>query len=103
MTEASEWEAWIDLMPGKEPTLHVTGVFEAPTTGWSAELVEHNPQGTNPRDLLLDLITHEPTEPVNKVLTPVPVSFEMPAAKGQYDTVSILPDGPSGIPVKETS
>ena len=103
MTEANGWEAWIDLMPGKEPALHVSGVFEAPTRGWSAELVEHNPHGINQKELLLDLVTHEPTGQVSKVLTPVPVSFEKAAARGEYETVSILPDGPSSIPVKETS
>jgi hypothetical protein len=103
MSNGDEWEAWIDLMPGpgEEPTLHVTGVCECPTTGWSAELTKHEPQGGNPRDLLLDLVRHEPTGSVNPVITMVPVSYTERAEKGEYHTVSIASEGPTGIPVKE--
>jgi hypothetical protein len=103
MTETHDWEAWIDLMPGKEHTLHVSGICDFPTSGWSAELVEHEPQGINSRDFLLDLVVHERTGPVNEVLTQVPVSFTKPAEKGEYDTVSVVPEGPTGIAIKETS
>ena len=66
----SDWNAWIDLMPGVEPTLHVTATCEFPTTGYGVSLTRHEPQGENPRDLLLDFEINEPDGPVSDVITP---------------------------------
>jgi hypothetical protein len=99
-----DWEAWIDLMPGKEPTLYVIGYVEVPTSGYTAELSAHTPPGTNPRDLILDLKVREPPpgEPVLDIVQWIPAGYAQPAEKGQFDTVTVI-GGAAGIPVKETS
>jgi hypothetical protein len=102
--KTKDWEAWIDLMPGKEPTLHVIGYVEVPTSGYTAELSAHTPPGINPRDLILDLkvIEPQPGEPVLDVIEWIPAEYKQPAEKGQYDTVTVL-GGEASIPVKETT
>ena len=101
-TTTRDWEAWIDVMPGRDPELHVIAVCEFPTTGYTAELERQEPPEFNARDLLLRLVVNAPTGAVKEVVTDVPVEFTAPAAEGELDTVSIVPDGPLGIPVKTT-
>lgn len=89
-----DWKAWIDRMPGAQPTLHVTGRCEFPTSGFSVRLERRAPQGIPPRDLLLDLVITDPTGPVSQVITEVNVSYQEPSDDG-HDSVTILPDGPT--------
>ena len=96
------WEAWHDRMPGKAATLHVVGTCICPTPGYTLELERHEPPGINERDLLLDLVQTDPTGPQPDVLHPTRVEYR-DETDTRYDTVSILPDGPSGIPVREVS
>ena len=96
----TDWKAWIDLMPGVEPKLYVTSTCEFPTTGYEVSLSRHEPQGANPRDLLLELKVKEPSGPVREVITEVEARYEEPVSADDFDTVSIRPDGPSGIKVK---
>ena len=89
-------------MPGHEPSLHVTATCTCPTSGYRLELKPHVPQGINPKDYILDLIEHKPTGPVSQVMTDVAVEY-VEDTDFSYETVSITPDGPSSIPVKEVS
>jgi hypothetical protein len=89
-----DWEAWHDRMPGAQATLHVTGRCEFPTSGYSVRLERHEPQGINPRDLLLDLVITEPTGPVTQVVTEEEVRYDEQTDL-DYDSVTILPDGPT--------
>jgi hypothetical protein len=100
--ECGDWKAWHDRMPGATPTLHVTAACTFPTTGYSVELRPQEPSGINPKDYLLKLIVHEPSGPVSEVITSVPLHYEESAAS-DYETVSILPSGPTGIPVEPVS
>lgn len=88
------WSAWHDLMPGKEPTLHVKGEVTCPTSGYSAHLVRHTPPGFNPEIYLLDLVVCPPAPDVivTEVLTDVPVHYEE-QTRTRYRQVSILPEG----------
>jgi hypothetical protein len=95
-----DWSAYLDLMPPGPSVLRVRGMCTFPSTGYTATLERHQPPGFNPRDLLLDLTVTEPDGPVAQVVTEVEVRFEEEAAQGEYDTVTILPDGPS-LPVEE--
>lgn len=99
--ECTNWYASHDRMPGREPTLHVTGDCTCPTPGYTVELTVAEPQGINPRDLLLRLELTPPTDVVPDVQTPCPVRFDWPTT-ATYDTVSII-DVAAGIPVEETS
>ena len=103
MPNCRDWYAWHDHMPGpgSTPTLHVTGTCTFNTAGYSAELRRIR-QGINPKDLLLELVVHEPSGDVAaEVLTDVPVSY-IEETSMEYDTVSIV-DVELGIPVHETS
>jgi hypothetical protein len=89
-----DWKAWHDRMPGAEPTLHVTGRCEFPSSGYEVRLKRHTPQGINPRDLLLDVLVTEPTGPVNQVVTELDVSYDE-QTDVDYQSATILPDGPT--------
>lgn len=98
----ADWNAWIDLMLGVEPALHVTSSCEFPTTGYEVSITRHEPQGENPRDLLLQLRIIEPDGAANEVLTHVQAEY-MESVEGEdFDTVSLLPNGPAGIEVQIT-
>lgn len=82
-----------DAPPG---ALTVDGECTLGSTGYTVALVRHEPQGINPRDLLLDLIVTPPSpdDIVAPVLTKYPVRYEE-ETRVYLDTVTILPDGPS--------
>jgi hypothetical protein len=92
--DCRSWAAWIDRQPPGPATLHVTGECEFPSAGFTVELRRHEPQGFNPRDLLLDKIVTPPSGPVADVITTVEARYREETA-AEFDTVTILPDGPS--------
>jgi hypothetical protein len=94
-----DWYASHDHMPSGPPVLRVTGTCTFPTAGYKVELRRHQPQGINPKDLLLDKIVIAPSGPVAQVVTDVAARYEE-TTDFEYETVTILPDGPS-IPVEE--
>ncbi len=86
------YEAWIDLMPGANETLHVKGKVTVPTTGYKAELVEAEPPGINPSILLLRLKLTKPSGAAGDVVTTLEVLYSKPHAK-QYKEVQIEEQG----------
>ncbi len=84
-----DWTAVHDHQPIGPLTLYVTGVCEMPTPGYTCELTVHEPQGINPKDLLLDLEMTEPSGEQPDVVTPCDVRFEW-ETDTEYDTVSII-------------
>lgn len=72
----------------------------APTPGYEASLKPAEPQGINPRDLILDLtVTAKPGIWPDHVAE-IPVSYVKSPYAREYDTVLVrLPDG-HGIPLK---
>jgi len=94
-----DWYASHDHMPPEPAVLRVTGTCTLPTEGYKVELYRHEPQGINPKDLLLDKVVIAPVDPVTPVRTDVEARYEE-TTDVEYDTVTILPDGPS-IPVEE--
>ena len=101
-SDEKEFKAWIDKMPGANNTLHVTGTVTVPTTGWQATLTEANPQGTNPKILILEVKTVKPTGPVGEVVSHVPVRYDKPQSP-DYTDVTIRRDGDEfTIPVTTT-
>lgn len=94
-----DWSAWHDHQPPGPAVLHVHGECEFPTAGYSVELRRTEPQGINPKDLLLDLIVSEPTGPAAQVITKLEARYSE-ETDVEYETVTILPDGPS-MPVQE--
>jgi len=95
------WSAWHDHEPPDPPVLHVRRECEFPTAGFSVELRRREPQGFNPRDLLLDRIVREPSGSVPQVITVVEASYRE-ETDFEFETVTILPDGVS-LQVQEVS
>jgi hypothetical protein len=65
--DCHDWTAVHDRQPPGPPVLTVRGACTFPTPDFSVELRRHEPQGINPRDLLLDRIEHPPAGPVPAV------------------------------------
>lgn len=53
--DTSDWYAWLDKMPPRPASFHVTGTVVLPTPGFDVRLVPASPQGINPTQLILDL------------------------------------------------
>lgn len=96
---ANEWRAWETMMGTR--TLHVRGVVMLPTPGHVAKLAEAQPQGINPRVLLLELRNEAPSDPDPDVMTAREVAFEKVAAP-LYDAVHVK-GFPGTIPVEYVS
>jgi hypothetical protein len=91
--KCSDWKAWLDRMPGSEPTLRVTGKCVFPTAGYSVKL-EPVEIGTNPPGMLqLNRIVDfdSPESPVPQVVTEVEVRYSEDT-NAAYTEVNILPD-----------
>jgi hypothetical protein len=86
------WQAQLDRQSPGPATLRVRGECEFPTAGFRVTLRRHEPQGINPRVLLLDKVVRPPTGPVAQVVTRVEVRYEEVTTAG-FDFVTILPDG----------
>lgn len=96
--DCHDWSAWHDHQPPGPPVLHVRGECEFPTAGYSVELKRSEPQGINPKDLLLDLVVHEPSGPAAQVITKVEARYRE-ETDFEYETVTIK--GYASIPVEE--
>lgn len=95
----SGWKAWLDRMPGSEPTLHVTGKCVFSTGGHLVKL-ERVEVGINPPGILqLNLTIDPPIGPVTQVLTTVEVHYSE-NTNAAYTEVNILPDDLT-IPVEQ--
>lgn len=86
-----DFEAWLNVMPGSPPSLHVegrTGAVVAPSAGWTAELVD-GPPGKAARTKVLELHATAPQAGAS-VVTPidVPPYVEDPAP-ANYSRVTI--------------
>jgi hypothetical protein len=87
-----DWSAVFD-----SGRMRVSGLCIVPTTGYGIELRRHEPQQAED-ELLLELVVEKPAGIVLQVVTAVPVAYEEVTDRG-YDRVSILPHGPSRLPV----
>jgi hypothetical protein len=72
--------------------LVVDGWCTYPSAGWMTELREIEPQGSNPKDLLLERITTVPEGYQPPVVRGIEVHFEK-VGDFEYETVTIMPDG----------
>jgi len=89
------WTARHDFMP-PSPKLRVTASCHCPD-GYRLELRRHDPQGINPRELLLTLV--EMSDPAATGGEQEVVYTEH--TDSAYDTVSIVPGGPSSVRVEQ--
>ncbi len=73
-------------------TLKVHGECTFPTPGFKVELKRKEPQGINPKILLLEKTVTAPTGKEPQHVVTLPVNFEERTTV-QYEEVQILPDG----------
>lgn len=99
---SGEWSAWVDTMPGTRHTLHVVGRVLTPTPGYTVTLTPMNPQGINPRILLLALTVVPPTNVQPQVITEIEARYSEPAEPDTYTHVTI-PELALTLPVLTTS
>ena len=101
MVNDCQWIAIHDHMPGTDPglTLRVYGSCICPTPGYVLTLRYKEPQGINPKDLLLEFLSEAPTGGVPDVLWPCTVEYEQSTAT-EYDTVTIMGDGGGTVKVE---
>jgi hypothetical protein len=95
-----DWSAWHDHMPGKKPTLHVTGLCTFPTGGYKVTLKRAVPPGINPKILVLDLKIVKPTGEVTQQITKQKATFTEQTNQ-VFTDVQIRPDNVT-VPVKIT-
>ncbi len=72
--------------------LVVDGWCTFPSAGWMTELQKVEPQGDDPKDLLLQRVVTEPEGYQPPVVRGIEVHFEE-ITEEQYETVTIEPDG----------
>ena len=75
-------------------TLMVRGWCTFPSSGWSMKLRHADPQGANPKDLLLERVVALQEGYQANVLRAIEVEYDE-KTDVEYDTVTILPDGPT--------
>jgi hypothetical protein len=85
-TQKGEWAAWVNTMPGTgKPTLHVSGVIMAGPEKVRYELARVEPQGINPKILILE-VRPQPTNGTNRI----DLRFEEQVqGKDQYTSIEI--------------
>ena len=93
-----DWQAFHDQMPPGPATLRVTAACTCPS-GRALELRKKEPQGINPRDLLLELVETEQGGDYGGDGEKIELEYREDTDV-EYDTVSILPDGPASIKVE---
>jgi len=79
-------------MPPQTPRLHVRGIARCRTFGCRVQLMRHAPQGSNARDLLLD-VREECGPQAPQAFQDVPLEYDEETQPTQFETVTIQPDG----------
>ena len=95
-----DFSAWINLMPGTEPKLIVTGRVETNSGSLQPHLVEADPQGINPKILLLNLTIVDSGGIGTADINYRDTRFEKPAVKDQYIDVEVIFEGKSCVSMK---
>ena len=89
--ESSNWQAWVDAMPGPDatPTLHVTGEIVLPTPGYTIEWQLGALDRMMPPGQRLSISTTAPNGMVTQVLTNVEVAYAGETAITDYREVIV--------------
>ena len=88
MATVKGFRAWLNTMPGSDPTLHVVGIVEVPTGGWAGTLTAAVPPGINPAILILDARLIAPTGTVIEVVSNLELRFQKTPSP-RYRSVTI--------------
>lgn len=88
--KSRDWHAWIDMMPPGPNHLHVVGEVYVPNPGINPILVPREPQGINPRILLLDLLLIQSPGMWPQVFVWKQARYDKIVQGNQYDRVTIF-------------
>ena len=86
------WRAWIDLMPGAETTLNVSGKVSTPTGGYRIRLEPGPVLRSEPQVQQVYLHAEPPAGGATQAVVTHDVSTSIPAS-GRYGAVTILCQG----------
>ena len=89
-TRTRHWYAWLDLTPPTPDHLRVTGEVFVANPGVEARLVPHEPQGINPRILMLDLLLCQKPGIWPQHFVWTRAKFKRTGRNLRYDQVDIL-------------
>ena len=92
-----KWNAWLDLMPVGSPALRVAGQVETPASNHVPKLTEAEPQGFNPKFLILELDIVDTGDNGTQAFGYRDASFEKPAERDQYTHVEVRFHGSSVV------
>jgi hypothetical protein len=84
----AKWKAVQDRQPLPPFSLRVTGKPLMPTPGHRPVLKRAEPQGINPRILMLELTATPPAEPASDIVTPVAVEY-VEGGTQEFDQVTV--------------
>lgn len=84
------WEAWNNLMPGADKTVHVVGKATTTSGGWKAVIAKRTPQGINPEILLLDLTITPPTGPTTQPVLDLDLRYSEKYTSGKYTRAQVF-------------
>lgn len=103
--ETKNWYAWVNLMPPKPDDFHVVGEVLVGNPGVEAMLCVKEPQGINPKILLLDMHLVQKPGIWPQVMTWVQARYDriLPPGSSGYEQVEIFFENESIalIPVNE--
>jgi hypothetical protein len=83
------WTAWVDLMPGAQHEIYVTGEVRTNAANELPKLTPAVPQGPNPNILVLDLSIHDSGDPGIQLVAFRPARFERELGRHHYSQVEI--------------
>jgi hypothetical protein len=84
----AHWNATQDRQPPTPHTLRVEGMPHMPSPGHTPVLTRAEPQGFNPRILVLTLTAMPPARPSSPAVTPVVARYEERSSR-EYELVQI--------------
>jgi hypothetical protein len=87
--EQETFKAIMVMRDHHKSELCVTGDVTEPTAGWTVRLERANPQGINPRILLLNLVEQKPFGPAADVVATHHVRYDENPAMVDYAQVTI--------------
>ena len=85
-----DWTAWNNRIPPKPDSFHVTGEVLVPNPGVTATLTPKEPQGINPKDLLLDLNLIQEPGIWPQVQTWVTARYDKVTQNADYDSATVF-------------
>ena len=102
-TKTKDWYAWLNLMPPTPDELYVSGEVYVSNPGIDPVLVFKEPQGINPRILLLDLLLCQRPGIWPPVFVWKQARYHKVGRTLRYDTVQIFCGGDiiATIPVED--